>query len=130
MRRRQLRRGVPQRDHFERRAHLRDLLDRIGVEPRDPNAATRHGDDEVLGFQLPKSLADRDMARVEFARDMVLPQWRVRLQRAADDAFAEGLGNAASRRRVLGLTHHRLSITKTGAETDECAYHRYVTRRS
>jgi len=62
MRRRQPRRGISQRDHFQRGAHLGNLLHRIGIERRDPHATARHADDEVLGFQLPKGLAHGDMA--------------------------------------------------------------------
>ena len=46
---------------------------------------------------------------------MVLPQWRVGLERAADNPFADRLGNAARRRCVIVDNNHRLSIIKTGA---------------
>ena len=58
----QPRRGVAQRDHFERGAHLGDLFHRIGIERGNPYAAARHADHEVPGFQLPKGLPHGDVA--------------------------------------------------------------------
>ncbi|VIO69436.1 hypothetical protein CI41S_19300 [Bradyrhizobium ivorense] len=77
MGRRQLWRGVSQRDQFERRAHLGDLLHRVCIERCNPDATAGQTDDEVFSFELPKRLAHRDVARVEFTRDMVLSQWSV-----------------------------------------------------
>ena len=57
-----------------------------GIERRDAHAATRKGDDQMLGFELAKGFANRDMARVEFARHVVLAERRVRLECAGDDA--------------------------------------------
>ena len=111
----EFRRRIAQRDHLERSAHLGDLLHRFGVERRDPHAAAGDRDDEMLRLQLPEGLAHRDVAGMEFPRDMVLPERGIGRQRAADDALSEHLGNAPGGRRVLAFVHHRLSIIKTSA---------------
>ncbi|MGY3077876.1 hypothetical protein ACVWZZ_004284 [Bradyrhizobium sp. LM6.10] len=43
----------------------------------------------MLRLQLPKSLAYRDMARVELPRDMILPQRGIWLDGAADYALSD-----------------------------------------
>src|SRR5215472_2077912 len=77
----------------------------------------------MLGFQLPERLADRDMAGIEFAGDMVLPERRVRCKRAADNATREGRRDPSRRRYVLT---HRLSIALKGARALVPAEHEFI----
>lgn len=116
MGRRQLWSRIAQCDDLERGAHLGDLLHRLDVERSNPHAMTGSSYDKVLGFQLPKGLADRNVTGIELPRDMILPERSVWLQRAGDNALTDRVSDAAGDRRVL-VHHHRLSTRKTNAFT-------------
>ncbi len=102
---RQVRRGMAQRQHFERRPHFGDFPDLAEVERRDTHATAGLADRQPLRLQTPEGLAHRDMAGLEFLGDMVLPQPGARLDRARYDAVGQHLADAHGDGVVCGLCH-------------------------
>ncbi len=48
----------------------------MGIERGNPNTTAWHSDNKMLCLQLPKGLAHRDVAGIEFSCNVILTQWR------------------------------------------------------
>lgn len=55
----------------------------------NPDTATRYSYHKMLGLQLPKGFAHRDVTGIEFPRDVILPEGSAWLQCPADDALSD-----------------------------------------
>ena len=69
-----MRRGVSQRQHFERRPHFGHFLDFIEAEAGDAHATARLARHQPLRFQAAKRFTHRHMARAEFLGDALLAE--------------------------------------------------------
>ncbi len=85
----EMRRRMTQRQHFQRRPHLRHFLYLIETETCDPHTATGLTDDKPLRFQPPKRLAYRHMTGTEFFGNVILPKPRPGGDRAGDNPLGK-----------------------------------------
>ena len=89
----QLGRGKAQRQSLEVGADLDDLAHRGRVERGDPHAAARFADQQSLGAEKLEGFAGRDVACLEFLRDMVLPQRRAGGEDPRNDSLPQNARN-------------------------------------
>jgi redox-sensitive bicupin YhaK (pirin superfamily) len=114
---RQMRAGMAQGEHLQRRTHLGDLADLSQIEGGDADATARLADGEPLRLQPLESLPHRDMASAELGRDMVLPQARTRLELSGNDPLGEDPADA-DRQGLGSLSSHELSIISSTASVE------------
>ena len=95
-----MRRGMAQRQHFERRAHLGHFPDLAEIESSNAHATARLADRQPLRLEAAEGLPHRDVAGAEFLGDMVLAQPRSGLDRARNDAVRQFLADADGDRVV------------------------------
>ena len=81
--------GVFQRQHLQRRPHLRHFAHFGDVEGGDAHAAARLADRQALRLQPAECLAHRHMTRLEFLGDVILPQAGAGREFAAHDAVGQ-----------------------------------------
>lgn len=89
-----MRSRLPQRKTLELGTHQCHFPHFLQIEGSHPHAAAGFADRQSLCFQLAERLPDRHMARTEFLGNVILPQFRTRLQLAGYDPVGKNTADA------------------------------------
>lgn len=108
-RRREMWRGMPQCQNFQRGAHFRHFADLLQVEGGNTHTAARLADRQPLRLKPAEGLANRHMARFELVGDMVLPKTAAGREFAVDDALGKHPAYTAGN-GVVGIPAHVRSL--------------------